>query len=869
MKKRLLAWVLLLCMLLTACGPAPATDPSTAAPTDGPNTEIPKASEPSIQIHYQRSDKAYDKWGFWIWQVGGEGDLYEMNYTDDFGGVAVYPLSAFGSDALNKGIGIIPRLLDSWTKDGDVDRMISFADYQMDENNYYHFYIKQGDIAIYMDKNFSVAPKITEAKFVAMNQVQILANTPITHAAVYESGVLLWEQTVNEQKNVTIDLPAGVQAVLGKNYEVEVAFATSGEVGKSGVSFVSLYATEDFNEQYYYDGELGALYASDKTAFKVWSPVSTSIVLNIYEKGFGADDQPLEQVEMTRGEKGVFSATLEGDYAGKYYTYTVTNYAHPNGFEIVDPYAKSAGLNGVRGQIVDFAATNPAGWAEVSPIAYDRKELVVWETHVADVTSSETWMGTESWRKKFLGMIESGTTYTENGITVTTGFDHIAELGVHAVQLVPIFDQANNESNMQFNWGYNPLNYNVLEGGYSTDASDGYVRIREFKQLVQAFHGENINIIMDVVYNHVASANGSNFDVLMPGYYFRYNADGGFANGSGCGNETASENLMMRKFIIDSVCFWAEEYKLGGFRFDLMGLHDIETMNLLAEALQEINPNIVIYGEPWHAGGSVLPNTQQSVQANANKLDGVGQFNDQMRDALIKGGMNGASAKGWVTKTDSVTSTDVKKILSGLQGITQGAVMITDPNRTVNYVTCHDNYTLYDRIKAAGIQDEEVAKKMALLANAVVMTSNGTSFMLAGDEFLRTKGGDHNSYQSSYKVNELDYSLKVQHLDLFQAYQTLIHFKQTTAALQLEESEMDTFTAESLADGAVIRISFHDEATGRDYVIYHVNGTVQSFEADLASYRVLLDTIGGSTMTGVLLTDSVLLQPFQTIIAYQ
>ncbi len=865
MKKRILAWVLLLCLLLTACGPAPATNPSTTDPTGGANAEIPKASEPSVQIHYQRTDGAYDKWGFWIWQTGGEGDLYEMNYTDDFGGVAVYPLSAFGPDALTKGIGIIPRLLDSWTKDGDADRMISFDDYTMDENNYYHFYIKQGDIAIYMDKNFSVAPKVTEAKFVSMNQVQILANTPITHAAVYESGVLLCEQTVNEQKNVTIDLPDGVQAVLGKNYEVEVAFATAtGEVGRSGISFVSLYATEDFNRLYYYDGQLGALYASDKTTFKVWSPVSTSIVLNIYERGFGLNDEPLEQVEMTRGDKGVFEATLEGDYAGKYYTYTVTNYAYPAGFEIVDPYAKSAGLNGVRGQIVDFAATDPEGWENVSPIAYDRKELVVWETHVADVTSSETWTGTEEWRKKFLGMTQSGTTYTENGITVTTGFDHIVELGVHAVQLVPIFDQANNESNPTFNWGYNPLNYNVLEGSYSTDASDGYVRIREFKQLVQAYNSEGINIIMDVVYNHVNSANGSNFDVLMPGYYFRYNAEGGLANGSGCGNETASENLMMRKFIIDSVCFWAEEYKLGGFRFDLMGLHDIETMNLLAEALQEINPDIVIYGEPWHAGGSVLPNTQQSVQANANKLNGVGQFNDQMRDALIKGGMNGNSAKGWVTKTDSVTSTDVKKILSGLKGITQGAVMITDPNRTVNYVTCHDNYTLYDRIKAAGIKDEEVAKKMALLANAVVMTSNGTSFMLAGDEFLRTKGGDHNSYQSSYKVNELDYSLKVQHLDLFQAYQVLVNFKQTTAALQLEESEMDAYAVESLADGAVICISFHDAEANRDYVIYHVNGAVKDFTADLAGYQLVLDTVGGTELTA-----ATALQAFQTIIAYK
>ena len=865
MKRRILVWALLLSLLLTACGPAPATDPSTQPTDGGLSTDIPAASEPSIQIHYSRTDGAYDEWGFWIWETGGEGSVYEMNYADDFGGVAVYPLSAFGPNALTKGIGIIPRRLDSWTKDGEVDRMISFSDYKMDENNYYHFYIRQGDIAVYMDKNLSVAPAITEAGFSSMQEVTVRTNTPITKVSIYEDGVLLCETAVDSKDFVRISLPDNTQITLGKTYEVEVTFADSGETAKSGLSFMSLYTTDAFNELYYYDGELGAIYTSERTTFKVWSPVSTSIVLNIYDRGYSHTDVPSQQVEMTRGDKGVFSATLEGDYAGKYYTYTVTNYAHPDGFEVVDPYAKSAGLNGVRGQIVDFSATNPEGWENVTPVGYDRKELVVWETHVADVTSSETWVGTEQWRKKFLGMAESGTTYTENGITVSTGFDHIVELGVNAVQIIPIFDQANNEANISFNWGYNPLNYNVLEGGYSTNPEDGYVRIQEFKSLVKAYNAAGINIIMDVVYNHVSSANGSNFDVLMPGYYFRYSKTGALSNGSGCGNEFASENLMARKFIIDSVCFWAGEYKLGGFRFDLMGLHDIETMNLVAQALQEINPNIVIYGEPWCGGTSTLPSTQQAVQVNANKLNGVGQFNDQMRDALIKGGLNAKTSKGWVTNAASVSKADVEKILAGLQGITKNnTAVISDPNRTVNYVTCHDNYTLYDRIKAAGITDEDVAKKMALLANSVVMTSNGTCFMLAGDEFLRSKGGNENSYQSSYQVNELNYALKIQHMDLFQAYQTLVNFKKTTAALHLEESEMGAYVVESLADGAVIRITFHDEASNSDYVIYHANGTVKDFTTDLEGYQLVLDTLGDTSLTA-----TTALNPYQTIIAYK
>lgn len=616
------------------------------------------------------------------------------------------------------------------------------------------------------------------------------------------------------------------------------------------------------DRRYRYDGQLGALYTGQATTFKVWSPVSESIVLNIYAQGHGGN--ALEQLRMTRGDKGVFSATLQGDYAGKYYTYTVFNSAYPKGMEIVDPYAKSAGRNGLRGMIVDFAATDPEGWETVRPIAYDRKELVVWETHVADVTSSKTWQGNENWRRKFLGMTQTGTTYTENGITVSTGFDHIVELGVNAVQLVPIFDQANDEANVTFNWGYNPLNYHVLEGAYSTDPADGYARIREFKTLVQAYHKAGINIIMDVVYNHVAAAVGSNFDVLMPGYYFRYTADGHHSNGSGCGNEFASERYMARKFILDSVCFWAKEYRLGGFRFDLMGVHDIETMNLVAEALRKVDQRIVLYGEPWCGGSCALPFEQQAVQANANRLKGVGQFNDQMRDALIKSGLNPAASKGWVTNAVSVSKEDVQKIVAGLQGITLGAARITDPNRTVNYVTCHDNYTLYDRMKAAGVTHEATVRKMAMLANAVVLTGNGTCFMLAGEEFLRSKGGSHNSYQSSYEVNELNYALKIRHQDLLRHYQTLIAFKKTMAALHLEETRMPEFRVEALANGVVLRITFHDMASHRDYVIYHANGAVRGFRVDLTGFDLALDTLGATTLTA-----STALRPYQTLIAYR
>lgn len=887
MKKKLTIALLLLVLVLSlafaACQPEECQhnfvdgvctecdepDPDYSAPPSYvlPNNYPQTASEPSIMLHYKRSDEqTYLTWGFWIWTVnGGEGQLFNLNYQDDYGAIALYPLSAFGATETST-IGIIPRLQADWVKDVDADRMLDLSTLTKDANNYIHVYLAEGDGDLYT--NPTDIKYAATATFNTATSILINAKSAIKTVTILADDETFLEQDGGSKTRVEIALPAEKQNIdVSKKYTAKVLYDDDYSLTVN-VGIVRVLSSDAFAQNYHYDGELGAIYSKEETTFRVWSPMSTKIVLNLYQNGDGAETP--QSTEMVKGEKGVFEVTLKKDLGGMYYTYTVFNYNYPNGMEIVDPYAKSAGLSGTRGQIVDFSQTNPDGWDSVTPHAYDRKELVVWETHVADVTSSETWTGNEQYRKTFLGMVQSGTTYSEGDTTVKTGFDHIVELGVNAVQLVPVFDQANDEANMTFNWGYNPLNYNVLEGGYSTDASDGYVRIREFKQLVQAFNGAGINIIMDVVYNHVNSANNSNFDVLMPGYYFRYTSDGSLYNGSGCGNETASDNSMFRKFMIDSVCFWAEEYKLGGFRFDLMGLHDVETMSLLVDALEVVNPNIVVYGEPWTGGTSGLSQNLQAVQSNGAKFDGFGQFNDQMRDALIKSGMNAATQKGWITNASLVNSSDVKKIVQGMQGITN-TFTLTDPNKTVNYVTCHDNYTLYDRIKAAGITDEETVKKMAMLANAVVFTSNGTTFMLAGEEMLRTKNVDgatadevHNSYQSSYKVNELNYALKIAHADLFENYRKLIQFKIDCSGLHLEEDQIaDNYIVEQLADGSALQLLIN--AGDKVYTVIHANGTLKGLTVDLAGQTLYLDTLGQLSE----LTAETPVLPYQTIIAYR
>jgi pullulanase len=808
-------------------------------------TQLPALGEDAVAIHYQRDDNKYDRWTLWLWDPSGNDDGLEddFNYQDDYGVIAIYPLSHFGGVA-NGQLGIIVKTKGAWDKDGtDADRFINLSALKKDDNSMYHVYLAGGDEHIYANADKVITDEIISARFSDDKTVVISCTNAVETIAIYQDGQLLVSDKGAGRK--TFPYTLAQPAALGSEYSLEVTFRASGQSMKAPIDISGLYTSDAFNEQYYYDGKLGAIYERNKTVFRVWSPVSSEIRLRIYDNGTpvsvsgekGSDEH--QEYTMTKKDRGVFEYTLEGDQQGKYYTYVVYNHAHPEGTEIVDPYAKGAGVSGLRGMVVDFSRTGPEGWEDLNQQAFDRTKVVVWETHVADVTSSNTWQGNENNRRRYLGLVEEGTTYSEDGKTVTTGFDHIRELGVNAVQLQPIFDQANDETSYVFNWGYNPLNYNVLEGMYSSDPYDGYKRINEFKEVVSQFNRNGITVIMDVVYNHVNDAGTSNFNVLMPGYFFRLKADGSYSNGSGCGNEVASERPMMRKFIIDSVCFWLEEYKLGGFRFDLMGLHDLETMNLVAEAAKAINENVIIYGEPWTGGGSTLPEDQQAKQSNGNKYVGYGQFNDQMRDGLIKGGLHGKEELGWVTGTAN-SQPDLNAITNGINGFTTSAsYSIDDAYKTVNYVTCHDNYTLFDRIKAAGIEDQDTIRKMAMLANSVVLTSKGTSFMLAGEEFLRTKKGDSNSYKSPDDVNELNYALKIRNLDIYENYRQLIAFKQTVKALSGPGGGL---TVHLLNSGA--GMYYELDSGSQHFLVIHANGTGCSESVDASGYSVYLDTLG-------------------------
>ena len=879
MKKIILTSLLTLMMLLvvgctkTTQAATTTTKKSTTKATRDSElpTDIVYNNEDSVMIHYQRKDNKYNPWSLWLWAPQKDGAKYNFNYQDDFGVIAYYPLSTFNLEESGQlGFIIAKDPGGSWSaKDTDDDRFIELDSFEKDNNKIFHVYLFNGDKNIYANQDKTIMDKITEATFKTKSTISVKTTNKISSLKVYSNNELIDTKEVSDAKSYTYTLKDGVTFAYDDVYKIEAVFTESKATLSKTVSITNLFDAA-FDEEFYYDGELGAIYTEAKTTFKVWSPVSKKIELNIYENGtpvavsaeIGNNSKTTYQ--MTKGEKGVFSYELTSDQEGKYYTYTVYNAEYPNGYEVVDPYAKSTGVNGARGMIVDFSKTNPEGWSSVSALNIPRTALTIYELHVADLTSSVTWGGSPENAKKYLGLIEEDTTFTDNtgAHTVSTGFDHIKELGVNAVQLLPIFDQANDEVNVSFNWGYNPLNYNALEGCYSSNPYDGYTKIREFKKVVQAYNEAGINIIMDVVYNHVNGAVRSNFDCLMPGYYFRYQADGSLYNGSGCGNETASDHLMFRKFMIDSVTFWLSEYKLGGFRFDLMGLHDIETMNKLVVECNKVNPNVVIFGEPWTGGTSGLATSKQAVQDNETAFVGFGAFNDKIRDELVKGGLSSASALSWISNTQSGLTTSFDSLIGGIKGNTvKGTTVLGGPLQSINYATCHDNYTLSDRFKAAGVYAPDINKKMSMLANAIVFTSQGTTFMLSGEEFLRTKGGNSNSYNASYKINELDYSLKCKNLDMFENYRLLIHLKQNCPGLQLTDTSNMVV---NVSQGRSM-ISYKVEDSYSEYLIIHRNGLSEETVFDLTGYNIYLDTLGLLKDTDTLGQETI--NPYQTIIA--
>lgn len=550
----------------------------------------------------------------------------------------------------------------------------------------------------------------------------------------------------------------------------------------------------DFNaidEHYFYGGPLGAVWSKDKTTFRIWTPAANEVTVNLYSEGSGGECLGCYPMFC---HKGLWETTILGDLSGKYYTYTVRiGYTEQ---ETIDIYARSAGVNGIRGMIFDPVSTQPEGWAESSPVKLESyTDAVIYELHVRDFSEDES--GSFRFRGKFKAFTESGVTNTAGD---TIGLDYIASLGVTHIHLLPVFDYYTvdeSDSRPQFNWGYDPLNYNVPEGSYSTDPYDGAARVREFKEMVLAAHKKGIGIIMDVVYNHTYLTEDSSFTKTFPGYYYRQTHDGKYSNGSGCGNEFASERKMASKYIIDSLCYLAEEYKLDGFRFDLMGLLDIDTLNEAAKRLKEINPSMILYGEGWTGGASPLDERRRAVKFNTSSMPDFAVFSDDFRDT-VKGNVFSDDSKGYINGADRQLEWKMRSLVCGgikHPQINYGHFWTDSPCQVVNYVEAHDNLTFHDKLRLsmpnASVDD---IIRIDKLGAALIFFSQGIPFIQAGQEFLRSKplsngSFDHNSYHSPDSINSIKWDRLTDYKVLADYYRGLIAVRRKFPDLRMTSGE--------------------------------------------------------------------------------
>ncbi|AQS06965.1 type I pullulanase [Clostridium beijerinckii] len=560
------------------------------------------------------------------------------------------------------------------------------------------------------------------------------------------------------------------------------------------------------NEYNNYDGNLGAEYCKDGTRFIVWAPNANNVRLAL----FGKDEKnytnaPEEILDMNRGVQGTWNIEVKRDLEGEFYNYLIINSGNER--EVVDPYAKALGVNGNRGMVIDLKKTDPINFKEDrKPELSSATAAVIYEVHVRDFSINENSGIISNKKGKYTAFCEHGTTIP--GRYTKTGIDYLMELGITHVHLLPAFDYETVDESKpdmpQYNWGYDPKNYFAPEGSYSTNPFNGEKRIREFKEMVKSIHEAGLRVVMDMVYNHTYKSHESNLNLAVPGYYYRQDQNGNFSNGSGCGNELASERYMVRKLIVDSVIYWAKEYHIDGFRFDLMGLHDIETMKQIRAELDKIDTSILMYGEGWTGGWTPLSSEESSVKQNIVKFDKmqIAAFSDDTRDS-VKGHVFNINEKGYVNGRTGLEESIKFCIVgaTGKQGINYDKVIYSrfawanEPYQCINYISAHDNYTLWDKLYLTNSESSlEKRKNMNKLAAAIVLTSQGIPFFQAGEEFLRTKKNDdgsfsHDSYNAPDSVNNLEWDRVFEYKEIVNYYKGLIKLRKKYKAFRMNSSE--------------------------------------------------------------------------------
>lgn len=607
----------------------------------------------------------------------------------------------------------------------------------------------------------------------------------------------------------------------------------------------------DFSTYPVYEGsDLGVFWMPEKTLVKIWAPTAKVVELRLFKDG--STGETFHKTQLQASGDGTWSTILSGDYEGKFYTFRINDGEWLA--ETPDIYTRCVGVNGKRGMIYDPAKTNPEGWEnDKGPELKNPTDAVIYETHVRDFTIAGN--SGVFHKGKFLGFTEENTS-SEKG--VSTGLSHLKELGITHVHLLPVNDffTVDEEKPLEkYNWGYDPLHYNAPEGSYSTNPFNGAVRINELKMMVKSLHAVGIGVILDVVFNHTYFVKDSSFNQTVPGYFYRQKPDGTFANASGCGNEIASERAMVQKFIVDSLKYWKQEFHIDGFRFDLMGILDLETMNKVRVEMDRLHPGILLYGEGWAADQSPMPEQYRAVKQNLPQMPGIAGFNDDFRDALkgnhglkkSKGFVSGLGLREEIIKFGVVGAVFHPQIVYDYVE-TSKKPWATEPGQCINYASCHDNYTLFDKLKMScpKATDEEL-RKMVKLALALVLTSQGVPFLHAGSEFCRTKDGNGNSYKSPDSVNQIDWDRKVEYTSVYEYVRKLIRLRENHPAFRIPSAELIRKSLNFCTQYKIGVVSYCidggavNDKWGKIILIFNANAGEVSIPLPEGSYQLMAD----------------------------
>ena len=801
-------------------------DPTPVGPVE------PVVYDIELRVHYYRPDGDYSNWEVHMWN-----GVESLSSTRKFADETVehegkqWKVATYYADASDVWVGFIIKT-PSWTKDPDGDRHIDISD------------VTGGVVNVYAVSGSALNDFVTDKS-------QATLGAKVTSAIYNYKDSTITVTVSYPLENATVDTfrlegPDGqmtisaIEVIDEYNYkltyegiidELNVYTLYYNDV-PCVVTIPNTYSTSEFEAENTYTGsDLGATWTPESTTFRLWAPTAAKVLVNLYTAGEGGDK--ISEVEMTKDVNGTWIATVEGDLNGTYYTYSVTRKGET--VEACDPYARTTGVNGNRAMVINLDSTDPIGWENDTYVTQDNyTDAVIWELHVRDFSIDET-SGMVN-KGKYLAFTEQGTTVP--GTEIKTGVDYMVDLGVNYVHLLPVYDiNSVDETTGGYNWGYDPKNYNVPEGSYSTDPYNGAVRVNEFKQMVQSLHNQGIGVIMDVVYNHVADAGNFCFNQIVPGYFSRIHDDGSYQSNSGCGNDTASERAMVSKYIVDSVLYWNQEYHIDGFRWDLVGLIDYETINAVMEEVHKVNPDIIFYGEGWEMcswttkdegeWASDPYSKKMTIQPNdklvATEAGVFAFFNDTIRN-VIHGGVFTATDKGFVC--GNLSKSTMWTVIDSYMGYSSwgsNGERVDTPLQTVNYASCHDNYTLFDNFTVDALDEDGLvltaenaeivayrAVKYNNLAAAYYITAQGVPFIHAGEEMLRSKPSsdaqgnfvfDHNSYSSGDGVNSFKWGQLANELNAasYNYYKGLIAFRKAHPALRMTEQAEILATMESLS----------------------------------------------------------------------